>query len=161
MYFSTVSIWSCFIQPDAYSCELHSWAVWRVSGQGNVTVRKWRIVWITTPFSACLAGHGIRWEGKTRYVIPRLLSIMYLFYRLIELPSSLSQPAGHWLPAEGLWNEGLGGSRVPPHLWRAGLLPGGAVLHERVLVCQPSQRRSYPWIHPHWTGQLPHCSRSW
>lgn len=161
MFFSTVSIWSSFLQPDAHTCEFHSWGVRHVSGQGNVTMRKWCIVWITTPFSACFAGHCIRGEGEIWYVIPRLLSNMYLFYRLIERLSSLSQPAGYWLPAEGLWDEVLGGPRVPPHLWWARLLPGGAVLREGVLVCQPSEWRSYPWIHAQWTGQLQHCSRIW
>lgn len=158
MCFSTCS---SFLQPDAHSCEFHSWAVWCVSGQGRLTMRKWCIVWITTPFSACFAGHCTRGNWKTWYVIPRLLSNMYLFYRLIELLSSLSQPTGYWLPAEGLWNEVHGGARVPPHLWRAGLLPGAAVLHEQLLVCQPSHWRTCPWIHAQRTSQLHHCSRSW
>lgn len=160
MYFSTVSIWSCFLQPDAHSCQFHSWAVWRVSGQGNVTMRKWCLVWITMPFSACFTGNCIR-ARETWYVIPQLLSNMYLFYRLIKFLSSLSHPAGYWLPAEGLWNEVLGGSRVPPQLWRARLLPGQAVLHGSVLVCQPCQWRRNPWNLERGTGQLHHCSRSW
>lgn len=159
MCFSTCSR---FLQPDAHTCEPLSWAVRCVSGQGSLTMRKWCVVWITTPFSACFAGHCARGNWTTRYVIPRLLSNMYLFYRLMEMLSSLRKATGsYWLPAEGLWYDVHGDSRVPPRLWPAGLLPGAAVLHEQLLVCHAPQWRTCPWIHAQRIGPLHHWGRSW
>lgn len=102
-YLSTVSIWSCFIQSDAHSCEFHSRAVWRVHGQGNVTMRKWCLVPIVTPFSACVAGHRIRGERKPRYVfappaVDHVSALLADWTPLLPQPSGSSPTASWRLP---------------------------------------------------------------
>lgn len=53
--------------------------------------------------------------------------------------SSLRSCAAHWLSAGGCWCEARAGARFPPWLWWARSVSCQAVLHDPVLVCEPSQ----------------------